>query len=138
VIPDDPITTCHHCYTLQHYLLNTTKYFTSNTQLLFLPEIHHLHTDLIIQNVHNFSLIGNTNNATQDVVIHCDELVGAIFVNISNLAVRSITMEGCKVHEKYVGNRFYLVSLLIKDCEFVIVYQLKLVSKYQEFYYYLI
>jgi len=45
-------------------------------------------------------------------------------------------MEECEVHEKYVGNHFYLVSLLIKDCGFVIVYQLKSVSKYQEFYYF--
>jgi len=64
---DNPNATCHHCHNLQHYLLNTIKYFTSNTQLLFLPGLHHLHTDLIIQNVHNISLIGSTaNNITLD------------------------------------------------------------------------
>jgi len=42
---------------------NITNYFTSgNTQLHFLPRLHHLHTDLIIQNVHNISLIGSTIN----------------------------------------------------------------------------
>ena len=51
---------CHCCHNLQHYLLNTTEYFTSNTQLLFLPGLHHLHTNLIIQNVRNISLIGNS------------------------------------------------------------------------------
>ena len=67
VTPDDryyPNTTCHHCHNLQHYLLNSTKYFTSNTQLLFLPGLHNLHTDLIIQNVHNISLIGSIANST--------------------------------------------------------------------------
>ena len=76
VTPDDhyyPNTTCHHCHNLQHYLLNITKYFTSNTQLLFLPGLHHLHTDLIIQNVHNISLIGSTaNSTTLDTVIQCN------------------------------------------------------------------
>ena len=55
-----PNTTCHHCHNLQYYLLNVTKYFTSNTQLLFLPRVHHLHTNLIIQNVRNISIIGST------------------------------------------------------------------------------
>ena len=66
-----PNTTCDHCHNLQHYLLNTTKYFTSNTQLLFLAGLHHLKTDLIIQNVHNISLIGNsvTNGTTPAAVI---------------------------------------------------------------------
>ena len=54
----------HHWYTLQlvlstlshlmiitilHYLLNITKYFMSNTQLLFIPGQHHLHSDLTLQ-----------------------------------------------------------------------------------------
>ena len=67
VTPDDhyyPNATCHHCHNLQHYLLNITKYFISNNQLLFLPGLHHVHTDLIIQNVHNISLIGSTGNGT--------------------------------------------------------------------------
>ena len=62
VTPDDhpfPNITCHHCHNLQHYLLNVTKYFTSNTQLLFLPGIHHLDFDITIQDVNNISLIGN-------------------------------------------------------------------------------
>ena len=62
VIPDDhhyPNTTCHHCHNLQHYLLNVSKYFTSNTQLVFLPGIHCLNSNLIIHNIHNISLIGN-------------------------------------------------------------------------------
>ena len=47
------------------YLLNTTKYFTSNPQLIFLTGLHHFHTDLIIQNVHSISFIGSTTNGTQ-------------------------------------------------------------------------
>ena len=94
VTPDDhyyPNTTCHHCHNLQHYLLNITKYFTSNTQLLFLPGLHHLHTDFIIQNVHNISLIGSTVNGTSDTTIqlqNCRKCVSMI--NITNLTIRNI------------------------------------------------
>ena len=94
VTPDDhyyPNTTCHHCHNLQHYLLNITKYFTSNTQLLFLPGLHYLHTDLIIQNVHNISLIGNKaaiNNELLDTVIQCNSTdtvyIGILIINVSN------------------------------------------------------
>ena len=98
VTPDDhyyPNTTCHHCHNLQHYLLNITKYFTSNTQLLFLPGLHHLHTDLIIQNVHNISLIGSTANGTtlDTVIIQCNSSVGIVMTNITNLTIKNIIIQ---------------------------------------------
>ena len=85
VTPDDhyyPNTTCHHCHNLQHYLLNIAKYFISNTQLLFLPGLHHVHTDLIIQNVHNISLIGSTANGTSDMVIKLQNNLFLLTINI--------------------------------------------------------
>ena len=97
VTPDDryyPNTTCHHCHNLQHYLLNVTKYFTSNTQLLFLPGLHHLHTDLIIQNVHNISFIGSTANGTVlDTIIQLQSnLSSLLIINTSALLIKSITI----------------------------------------------
>ena len=110
VTPDDhyyPNTTCHHCHNLQHYLLNTTKYFTSNTQLLFLPGLHHLHTDLIIQKVHNISLIGSTTNGTTpDTVIQCNSSVGIVMINITNLVLSNITINNC-------------VAVDLKDCSYI-------------------
>ena len=104
VLPDDhyyPNTSCHHCHNLQHYLLNITKYFTSNTQLLFLPGLHHLHIDLIIQNVHNISLIGSAaNGATLDTVILCNSSVGVVMSNITNLTMVKLVIENCKVNVK--------------------------------------
>ena len=99
VTPDDhyyPNTTCHHCHNLQHYLLNVTKYFTSNTQLLFLPGLHHLHTDLIIQNVHNISLIGSTANGTTSemVIIRMHAQATCITItNVTTLVIRSLIIE---------------------------------------------
>ena len=105
VTPDDhyyPNTTCHHCHNLQYYLLNVTKYFTSNTQILFLPGLHHLNTDLIIQNVHNISLIGSTaNGTTLDTVIQCNSSVAILMTNITNLVVKNLII--------------YDISILITD-----------------------
>ena len=116
VTPDDhyyPNTTCHHCHNLQHYLLNITKYFTSNTQLLFLPGLHHLHTHLIIQNVHNISLIGSTaNGTTLDTVIQCNSSVGILMNNITNLTLRNVTIRAdC---EKFVDSLVF--SHTIDNC----------------------
>ena len=113
VTPDDhyyPNTTCHHCHNLQHYLLNITKYFTSNTQLLFLPGIHHLHTDLIIQNVHNISLIGSTcttNDTTLDtVIIQCNSSVGITMSNITDLTLTKLVIEKCNIKDNFLNLSF--------------------------------
>ena len=112
VTPDD--TTCHHCHNLQHYLLNTTKYFTSNTQLLFLPGLHHLPTNLIIQNVHNISLIGSTTNGTiPDTVIQCDSSVGIVMNNITSLIIHNMVIQNCTTYY------FYQTAVLINDSSFV-------------------
>ena len=60
VIPEDHYldTDYGNNYTLQHYLNNSEKYFTSHTQLVFLPGKHHLHIDLVIQGVQNLTLQG--------------------------------------------------------------------------------
>ena len=111
ITPDDhyyPNTICRRCHNLQHYLFNTTKYFTSNTQLLFLPGLHHLHTDLIIQNVHNVSLIGSTTNGT--TIIQCNSSVGIVLTNITNLMVTNIAVQNC------FGNEYNNATVLIKQC----------------------
>ena len=125
VTPDHPNITCHHCHNLQHYLLNTTKYFTSNTQLLFLPGIHHLHSNLTIQNAHKISLIGN---ATQDVVIQCEMGTVSVFmINITNLAISNLIIQNCysyiaKKYRNYKSQQStYLYAIKFKDCNFVSV-----------------
>ena len=111
--PDDhyyPNTTCHHCHNLQHYLLNVTKYFTSNTQLLFLPGLHHLHTDLIIQNVHNISLISSTANGTtlDTVIIQCNSSVGITMSNNTNLTMTKLLIENCKIENNFLNIRRWI------------------------------
>ena len=122
VTPDDhyyPNTTCHHCHNLQHYLLNITKYFTSNIQLLFLPGLHHLHTDLIIQNVHNISLIGSTctaNGTTLDTVIQCNSSVAIVMTNITYLTMKNMIIKHC-----IMNLRPYRIPVAIENCADVIL-----------------
>ena len=122
VTPDDhyyPNTTCHHCHNLQHYLLNVTKYFTSNTQLLFLPGLHHLHTHLIIQNVHNISLIGSTTNGTTlDTVIKCTDNNHTTCVTIANVSMMTIMNLIIEITAQQA-------SIIIKDCYFMLLNQLQ-------------
>ena len=49
----------HECHTLQYYLLNTSKYFTSNTQLHFLQGNFYINDDIVINSLHNFSLVSS-------------------------------------------------------------------------------
>ena len=126
VTPDDhyyPNTTCHHCHNLQHYLLNITKYFTSNTQLLFLPGLHHLHTDLAIQNVHNISLIGSTfrtNGVKQSTTIYITfEFSSILIINVSNLIIKNMVISAQNSQESHEPSEWILLT--IKDCSFVVL-----------------
>ena len=113
ITPDD--TTCHHCHNLQHYLLNTTKYFTSNTQLLFLPGLHHLHTNLIIQNIHNISLIGSTTNGTTpDTVIRCASSVGIVMNNITSLTMKNMVVQKCLAKQGLLK-----AAIILQNCNFM-------------------
>ena len=128
VTPDDhyyPNTTCHHCHNLQHYLLNITKYFTSNTHLLFLPGPHYLHTDLVIQNVHNISLIGSTaNGTTLDTVIQCNSSVGIEMINITDLTIRNMIIKSCNE-----GMRIYRSIFTLETCVNIVLNYMQIYSR---------
>ena len=108
-------------YTLQHYLNNTNKYFTSNTQLHFLPGQYYLNNDLIIQGVSNFSLIGNRINEVINTVINCTSPAGVVVVGSSNILIANIVMNEC-------GNDYYsknqtkdLKTVLVVDSQSITV-----------------
>ena len=123
VMPDDhyhPIN--DNTYTFQHYLNNTNKYFTSNTQLHFLPGQHYLNNDLIIQGVSNFSLIGNRTNEVINTVINCTSPAGIAVVGSSNIVIANIVMNECRndhnfirIHDSSITRRC-LISLFVFNC----------------------
>ena len=103
------------CPNLQHYLLNDTEYFTSNTQFHFLQGLHHLPTNLIIHNVSNISLIGSANNGEKpDTVIQCSSSVGFVMTNITNLTIKYMVIQNCKITHHSLQ-----VAVFIKECSFV-------------------
>ena len=115
-------TTCHNCHNLQYYLLNTTKYFTSNTQFFFLPGMHYLHANLIIQNVHNFSLIGSkgNNKTIPPTIIQCN--VSQIVINnVSQLTLEDIIMDAITSKVSHYLPRWALLT--IKDCSVVLLHR---------------
>ena len=127
VMPDDhyhPIN--DNTYTLQRYLNNTNKYFTSNTQLHFLPGQYYLNNDLIIQGVSNFSLIGNRTNEVINTVINCSSPAGIAVVGSSNIVIANIVMNECgndysvllkdQISESKI---MHLISLLFLQCELI-------------------
>ena len=110
--------TCHNCHNLQYYLLNVTQYFTSNTQLCFLPGLYRPRTNrLIIQNVYNISLIGCPANSTtrrREILIDCNSLL-ILMRNISRLTIRNIIIAATNPQGFYK----WAPLLTIKDCSSV-------------------
>jgi len=95
VIPDGHYTINNDTYTLQHYLNNIKKYFTSHTQLHFPPGQYYLNADLIMQHVSNLSLIGNRTNEVINSVIKCTSPAGIVAVGSSNIVIANIVMKEC-------------------------------------------
>ena len=121
VRPDDgdhyyPNTTCHHCHNLQHYLLNITKYFTSNTQLVFLPGVHYLQTYLTIQNVHNISLTGSMVNDMTPVTIiqYYSRKSGITLINCTKVTIKHFVLTNLL---KY-GDVYFGAILKIFNCHY--------------------
>ena len=82
------------CYTLSQVMDNPSNYFTSNTTVMFPPGRHELSTDgqLVIQNVNNISLVGDSNDST---MIQCVGEFGLVFIKITNLTVSKLSFSMC-------------------------------------------
>ena len=118
--------TCPQCHTLQYYMLDVTKYFTSNTQLLFLPGEHHLNTDLTIKDVHNISLIGNFASNRRSIIkilknaaikVFNSSMVtvknfGIASRNISFLCITNISLHNIIINGVIIGHNIVGESVL--------------------------
>ena len=115
-------------HTLQHYLNNTNKYFTSNTQLHFLPGQYYLNNDLIIQGVTNFSLIGNRTNEVINTVINCTLPAAVVVVDSSNIVIANIVMNECGNDYTAFMNDYLIEENNIKQLTNLLFFQCKLVT----------
>ena len=92
VMPDkvnETTETANMAHTLQYYLSNVDKVVTSHSQLSFQPGEYYLNTDLVISNVHNFTLRGN------DSTLNCTGYASVVVVNVTNFTVENISLMNC-------------------------------------------
>ena len=94
----------------------STDDFRSNSSFVFLPGNHVLISDLRIENINNFTMIGSKETVLNEVkavngykntansiisfsmstsIINCGSLAGIIFLNITNLSLINITLVDC-------------------------------------------
>ena len=133
VVPDDHYLATNN-NTLQHYLNNSKKYFTSHTQLVFLPGKHHLHTDLVVQHVENISLNGISPTQANNTIIHCSYSNSSAHVVISNsvnINIRYISMKECGCLQKKNSNS-PLDVLHIFNCSNVLLNNSIFICRYQQ------
>ena len=102
--------------TIKHrYMFKAAGYFTSNTQLHFLPGLHHLLTSITIQNINNISLIGSLAYGTApETIIQCISSVGIVIFNITNLLIENLIFKNCKIQQQGLQ-----VAIIIEKCSLV-------------------
>ena len=95
VTPKDTFSTINNDTTnsLEDYLQNTSKYFSSDSQLNFKPGHHYLNTDLVIQNATNVTLSGEGLS-----VIRCTLFVSIITLYVTNFTLENIVFENCSAN----------------------------------------
>ena len=111
-------------HTLDHYLLNVSKYFTSNIQLKFLPGVYQLKTVIKIRDAHYFSVTGSLRNGTVNSVIECSMHPngGMVISNSSKIDIKYLIFKSCEIRANfnYISSTFEsFTSLLVNNSYFV-------------------
>ena len=81
------------CATLSHLLVNSTLPVMSNVEYHFLPGEHHVPANMILQGLHNFSIIGIFHNSSPVVLVGCLQwyvinILDSHFVTIKNVVFK--------------------------------------------------
>ena len=99
VVPDNQFSSSNNnTYTLDHYLNNVNKYFTSDTELHFLPGHYNLNTIIFVTSVTNFSIIGEIVNGIISVNILCTSFPsGVVITKSSTLRIIGINLMECSI-----------------------------------------
>ena len=126
VIPDSTSFSGHR--TLNYYQDNRELYFTSNTQLHFMPGIFLIKSLLTINNVTNFSLVGSTSD---DTVLTCNNDTGGVLITHSDgIRIKDIEVKNCS-HDfsalykwKSVPKSLHSaeINLMMVKCTNVVIY----------------
>ena len=84
------------CLTLSQFVNNSINYLTNDTiaRLIFSPGNYSLESELIIKNVHSFSMFAWPSFSSKAVII-CDHDAKFVFGNISIVTVSGLEFVGC-------------------------------------------
>ena len=83
-------------------LLNTSRYFVSNTKLYFLPGTYELDEHLQITNIKNFSITGDKEKIT---IMMCPANTSNVSLSISNssfVELNNIKFKNCKMNIQHI------------------------------------
>ena len=118
----------YQCHTLMYYISYPTHFFTSKTQLLFLPGEHVLRSNATVQisNIVNFSMAGTGDTlhfhgySEPASKILCQGQTGFRFHNVTSLQLQKLTFTQCE--QASVGSELHgalvlnsITSLTISD-----------------------
>ena len=84
------------CHPLSYYVDNSSRYFTSNTELVFLPGVFTLHDVISVSLVDTLSLVGSGRGDSASLV-QCSHSTpaGIAITNSSNIAIHSLAFLQC-------------------------------------------
>ena len=89
----------NHHLTLSQFVSNLSDYLTNDTRLIFSPGNYSLESDLIVENVHSFSVFAWLWYSSKAVIV-CDHNARFEFKNVSIVTVSGLEFIGC--FENYV------------------------------------
>ena len=99
--PSSPSQNYSHCaestenfLTLSQFINNSSEYLTKDTRLTLWPGNYSLESELIVENVHSFSIFGWPASSSK-VVIMCGRKARFEFRNVSTVTVSGLEFIGC-------------------------------------------
>ena len=99
------------CYTLTDIVLNSSRYFASNTVITFLPGNHKTNItrefSVLIKDVRNISMIGyDHTNTDSKSVIQCTGSLGFAFIKVTTLKIANLRFASCGASLNFKVERF--------------------------------
>ena len=112
VIPDDyPMDHINaNTFILQHYLNNTSKYFVSHNQFHFMQGQYYINSDLIINDIDNFTITGIGQCA-----IICTSPASIVVMNVNNIELQNINLTNCIKNQKDYFNISHFNTFYARD-----------------------
>ena len=102
------------CATLSQYLLdNGTLPVVSNVEYHFLPGEHHVPANMILQDLHNFSIVGTFNLSSPVVLVGCPQAHVIEIIDCSFVIITNVVIKHCSI---LPNSRTELRNLILSCC----------------------